>query len=294
MKRRRFLTLSAAFASAPSLSRAAPCRGTWTGQAMGADVSVTLKGPRQLVQRTLTTIPAHLDDMESAFSLYRSDSALSRLNRNGFLRSPADLRGILDDIDAAYALTDGLFDPTVQPLWRALADGRDTAEARKLIGWRGVINNQTDGIRLRVGQKLTLNGIAQGFATDFVRGRLKAAGFDHALIDIGEQAALGGPFTLGLSDPEQGIVSTLALSDRAVASSSPAALRLGDQWHILAPDGRPPLWSTVSIEAASATLADALSTAAVFMDLDRLRRLKREAGLFRITAVDAEGNLRTV
>lgn len=261
---------------------------------MGAEVSVTLDGPRRVVQRELARIPGYLEGMEGTFSLYRPDSVLSRLNREGYLESPAELDGILDHVDAAHQVTDGLFDPTVQPLWTALATGHDTSEARKLIGWRGVVNHGTGGVRLQQRQHLTLNGIAQGFATDTVRDRLRAAGFDHALIDIGEQAAIGGPFQLGLSDPEQGVVSTVTLSDRAIATSSPGALRLGDEGHILAPDGRPPLWSTVSIEAGSATMADALSTAAVFMGLPRLRRLKEEAGLHRITALDADGNIRTV
>ena len=54
--------------------------------------------------------------------------------------------------------------------------------------------------------------------------------------------------------------------------------------------GRGPLWSTVAVEAASAALADAVSTAAVFLDEDALRDLPaRLPGLRRILAVPGRG-----
>lgn len=71
-------------------------------------------------------------------------------------------------------------------------------------------------------------------------------------------------------------------------------MELGEQTHILAPDGRPALLSTVSIEASSAGLADALSTACVLFDSDTLTGLKRDALLTRIALVDAAGSLDTL
>jgi thiamine biosynthesis lipoprotein len=41
-------------------------------------------------------------------------------------------------------------------------------------------------------------------------------------------------------------------------------------------------------------MADALSTAAVFMDVDALKTLKVTAQLKRITLVDADGNIQTI
>lgn len=287
MNRRRFLTLTAAFVCAPAVTRAA----TWQGRALGADVSVTLSGPRSETDRALSGIPATLEQIEQLFSLYRPGSALTRLNRDGRLAPVSPLfHALVTLADCAHRLTGGLFDPTVQPLWRALAEGTDPTPARRLIGWSRVIATRKD-IILAPGQNLTFNGIAQGFATDLIRSSLEAQGFTRALVDIGEQAALGGPFRIGLVDPTHGPLGQRTLTGGAVATSSPAALRLGAETHILGPDGRAPLWSTVSIEAPTATLADALSTAAVFMPKPALATLKRRAGLTRITTVDAEGNL---
>ena len=94
--------------------------------------------------------------------------------------------------------------------------------------------------------------------------------------------------------PVHGAVGHRTLTNRAIATSSPGALMLGTRGHIQAPDGRPPLWSTVSVEADSATLADALSTAAVFMTLKRLKRLKSEAKLHRITVINDDGDVRSI
>ena len=84
MKRRRFLTLAAAFACAPSLSHA----DTWSGRALGADVSVTLHGPREMTQKALADVPRLLKNFEQTFSLYQPTSSVSKLNMMGRLRNP--------------------------------------------------------------------------------------------------------------------------------------------------------------------------------------------------------------
>ena len=121
-------------------------------------------------------------------------------------------------------------------------------------------------IRLSPYQQLTFNGIAQGFATDLIRADLAALGLTRALINIGEFTALGGPFTLGLSDPEQGLFATRRLTDQAIATSSPGAMRVAGRPHILHRDpARTPRWSTVSVISPSAAVADAASTAFTLM-----------------------------
>ncbi len=288
MRRRRFLTLAAAFACAPRLSEA----GTWRGHALGAEVSVSLSGPRAEVDAALSEIPAILARVEAAFSIYRPESEVSRLNRMGRIVPSALFRDLVDAADRAHALSGGLFDPSVQPLWQALATGGDARAARDLVGWSRL--RVGDAVTLGPGQALTFNGIAQGFATDLVRDHLAARGAARALVNIGEHQALGGPFRLGLVDPEAGRVGHRSLADGALATSSPGAMRLASGRHILSPTGALPLWSTLSVEAPRATLADALSTAGVFMDQDRLAALKAEAGLARITCIDGQGNLRSL
>src|SRR6056297_2116037 len=121
--------------------------------------------------------------------------------------------------------------------------GRRPRPARAAIGWARV-RRDGDSIRLAPGQALTLNGMAQGFATDRVRALLRDAGLDRCLVNIGEFAALGGPWRLGLADPVHGHLGQVTLDGTAVATSSPAADQVGGQAHILHATARP-RWSTV-------------------------------------------------
>lgn len=283
MNRRRFLALSAAALATP-----AHAETRWQGRAFGADCTLTLSGPNSQAEAALASLPALIETIEADFSLHRR-SALTGLNATGSLDAPSPaFNAILDLADAIHRLTDGAFDPTVQPFWQARAQGRPSTAP---IGWRH-LRRGGGGVTLKPGMALTFNGIAQGFGADAVKAHLSAHGFDHALIDMGEIAALGGPFRLGLQDPTQGQLATRSLTGTAIATSSPMATLINGQPHILHPKGLPPLWSTVSVEATSAALADALSTALVFLTHDRIMRL-RHPGLIRVTLIDFDGNLQT-
>jgi thiamine biosynthesis lipoprotein len=108
-----------------------------------------------------------------------------------------------------------------------------------------------------------LNGIAQSFATDLVVRALRKAGWGKVLVNIGEYYASSHQWLLGVSDPVYGPVEVTHLKDRAIATSSPGAMRLrSGSAHVIDPMGEnAPLWSTVSVQAPDATTADALSTA---------------------------------
>ncbi len=292
MRRRRFLAISAAALCASPL-RAEVTQ--WQAEALGGTLRVDLRGPRGLGAEIAAQIGAAIAEVEAAASLFRADSALPRLNAVGRLDDPPlALRDLLVLAGRVHAATQGQFDPTVQPLWRALAEGRGTADlalARASIGWDRV---QVDGagVRLAPGQALTLNGIAQGYAADRVRDLLRAAGYGTVLVDMGEFAARGGPFTLGVEDPDWGLLATRRLTDGAIATSSPAAMRLGAAFHILGPAGGTPHWSTVSVEAESAALADGLSTAFCLMPVQAIHATcARLQEVRRVTLVSAAGEV---
>ncbi len=260
----------------------------WRGSALGAKASITLyhadaAAGRALIQRAL----AEIARLEAVFSLYRRDSALSRLNREGLLaQPPLDLVRLLSEARAVSELTDGAFDVTVQPLWRLYAahfENRDAdpngpseaarAEALALVDYRGV-TLASDSIRLaRAGMALTLNGIAQGYVTDRVADLLRAEGLDSVLIDLGEIRALGDhpegrPWSVGLKDPgdPKRITRKLELHDLALATSAGSGMPFdpqGRHHHIFDPmSGRSARrYASVSVVSQTATRADALSTA---------------------------------
>ncbi len=295
INRRRFIALAAATAAiGPAAATPPPMR--WRGHALGAEVSLTLHAPAPQARAAIAEIRALLAEIEGLFSIYDQQSALSRLNRNGQLVHPdRKFVDLLDTARVVHAETDGLFDPSIQPLWTALARGEDPTEARRAVGFDRVTFGP-ERIALGPGQALTFNGIAQGFATDLARAALRARGFTRALVNLGEFAALGGPFRLGLADPARGLVAARNLTNRCIATSSPAAMMLRHTPHILNPrDATPPRWSTVSVTADSATIADAASTAFCLMPRSRIRTaLRRLPGRPRATLIARDGTLTTL
>lgn len=298
LSRRRFLTIAACTAlagSAPHQRPASP-RLAWRGTALGADISITLAGPEDLTRATLARARLELEAYEARFSLFRAESDLVRLNRQGHLPD-LDRRWqeMLTLTDHLHRETDGLFDPTIQPLWLAHATGGDTQKARALVGWERLTRptNARRGLRLGMGQALSFNGIAQGAATDAVTEILKAAGMTNVLVDMGEIAALGGPWHLGAVDPDLGQFGRVALKDMAMAVSSPMALRLDQAaQHILHPGGnRPANWASVAVIGRRAAVADGLSTAGCFMTKhDLISCARRMGGISQILLLDRQGN----
>ena len=275
MKRRRFLQITAAaLVARPAMS------AEWRGTALGADARIIVTGPE--ADAALRDVSALLDRIEATFSLYR-DSELVRLNASG-AAAPSDLMiRALALCDRLHRATGGVFDPTVQPLWRALAEGQDPTAAQAAVGWHRVMLGEK--VQLAPGQALTLNGMAQGLGADLVRDWLAARGFGQALVNLGEYAALGGPFRIGLADG-----GDTTLRGAALAVSEPGALRLAGHSHILHPAGAAPLWSLVAVEADSATLADGLSTALVFTTANEARAIRADlGGIHRIWLGDANG-----
>lgn len=281
MKRRRFLALVAAtgtLAATPARAfRLDPVE--WRGTALGAAASLTIHHEdRAQAVLLLAACEAELARLEAIFSLYRPDSALSRLNRQGGLAAPPlDLVALLAEAGRLWRQSHGHFDPTVQPLWelyarhfdRPAADpaGPAPAEiehARTLIGWDGVEVSPERVSLDRPGMALTLNGIAQGYITDRIAHLLAGAGMRHVLVNMGEIAVLGGRgdghgWRVQLPDN-----STRVLSGGALAVSMPDGTRFSPSCHHLfdPATGRSAASpALVVVQADSATAADAISTA---------------------------------
>lgn len=297
--RRRFMHIGAALAAiafVPAALAAAPIR-RWSGSALGAHASIELVGAdAALAEMTFAAIEQEIARLEGLFSLYRADSALSRLNAAGRLDAPeADFLRLLALARSAHRETGGLFDPTVQPLFAAYAThyagGRtdalpkaELADRLTLVGFDQVTFDEAAVRFSRPGMAMTLNGIAQGYITDRVADLLKARGFDNVLLDIGEIRALGGGrdgggWKVGLAAGPNvsALAGTLLLKDRAVATSMMAGTLLDADarvGHILHPrkGAVASAFSAVSVVAPDAALADALSTAAVLMAPEDLSR----------------------
>ncbi len=277
LTRRRFLAVTSAACLMSQVSAAQAYR--WRGVALGAQATILLDHPdaEALTARAV----AEIDRLENVFSLYRTQSALMRLNAEGRLDAPDfELLECLSLAGRVHAATGGAFDPTVQPLWathaEARAEGRAPdpaalALAATKVGW-DKLSFDTDQIRLAPGQALTLNGIAQGYIADKVADLFRAAGVRDVLVDTGEIVAMGDANgQTGWPVSIRGTDTALALSGRALATSAVMGTVLdaeGTVGHILDPrtgETAQGVWAQVSVSADRAAVADALSTGLVVM-----------------------------
>lgn len=265
----------------------------WHGKALGAAAELILHHPdRAQAQRLVARAATEIARLEAIFSLYRDDSALSTLNRQGALASPPpELVAVLEISRAIWNATDGAFDPTIQPLWLAYANHfsqpdaapsgpshRVIEEALALVGLDKVSFNRDRIAFARSGMALTLNGVAQGYITDCVVDLLRAGGVTSALADIGEVRALGSrpdgsPWRVAIHGGQ-----TVDLANRALATSSASGFRFAgpdSPGHILDPRSglAPGLHESVSVFAPQAATADALATAFCLMPGEAIEAL---------------------
>ena len=269
-----------------------------TTRALGTEVRVTIMGlAKSAARRAVRAAFEELERIESLLSIYRPDSQVSRLNRDGVIDdADAHLLAVLSASFDMSRRSGGAFDITVQPLWRLYADAAkhgllpDAAQAGaacRLVNWRAV---EQSGRRVSLagkGMAITLNGIAQGYATDRVRAVLQSHGVSNALVDVGELAPVGKksaaePWTCGIQHPREpdAYVALARLDGRCLATSGDYATTFSADrlhHHIFDPaTGDSPLeFSSVSVVAPTATEADALSTAVFVLGLEKGARLVR-------------------
>jgi thiamine biosynthesis lipoprotein len=307
--RRRVLQIIAsagglAFAGGSCAVTSAPASAahTWRGVALGAQASITLcHGDAVNARRLLYLCVAEIRRLEDIFSLYRRGSAITQLNREGFIDyPPPDLVHLLSMARAYGEVTKGAFDATVQPLWmlyathfakpQARSEGPEEStieKARALVDYRNlsVATARIEFARSRMG--ITLNGIAQGYITDRVADLLRNESLDDVLVDLGEIRGLGRhadgrPWTVGVKDPAaSGAVQKLTIENQALASSAGSATRFeesGRYHHLFDPrtGASAHRYLGISVIAPTAATADALSTGFASMGLDDVKKVLRQ------------------
>lgn len=233
--------------------------------------------------------------VDRLLSVYRDDSQVGKLNRTGRLDAPdPHLMMVIREAQRLSQLTQGAFDITVQPMWLASAGKMDREVARALVGWRDMLISEREVHLARHGMAITLNGIAQGYATDLAMAAIRSHGIAHALVDIGEFRASGGPSTerawhVGIADPRalQHVLRRVALEQRSLATSGDYETTFSHDFsrhHIVDPatGNSPTELASVTVAAPTALLADGLSTALMVMGMSKGLEL-----VSRLPGVDA-------
>jgi thiamine biosynthesis lipoprotein len=285
--------------------RSAPPLHEWRGAALGAESRLVLVHPEpRLARRMLVRCTDEVRRLERIFSLYDPDSELCRFNRAGRLAaSSQELRFLLAEALRFGDLSGGAFDVTVQPLWQLYAehfaarpgdpdgpDPRALEAARRLVNYRAIDLGGEVGYR-QAGMAVTLNGIAQGYITDRVADLLRDAGFERVLVQLGETFAGlppepgAPPWRIGVPDPAEprALLATIELSALALATSSGLGTQFdaqGRHHHLFDPaTGRSASrYRSVTVIAARATVADALSTALAILPPERAATCLHAAG----------------
>lgn len=264
--------------------------------AFGTTVTIQLVHDNESAARAaIGAAFAQAHAVDRMMTVHREDSQVQILNRHGRLDAPDPrLLVVLREALRLSALTRGAFDITVQPLWQASLGRTDRASARALVGWRDVLAGEQAVYLRRPGMSITLNGIAQGYATDLAMATLRAHGMRDALVDIGEFGGSGKrsparPWQVGIADPRAGgrVLHAVRLEGRSLATSGDyEAAFSGDfsRHHIVDPaTGESPAeLACVSVAAPTAMLADGLATALMVMGSERGMELVR-----RLQGVDA-------
>ncbi|MDI6851399.1 MAG: FAD:protein FMN transferase [bacterium] len=195
-------------------------------------------------------------------------------------------------------LTDGAFDITVGSLvhlWHFDEQGKykfppeDSIEKyRKFINFEEVIVSD-NAVKIGKNQRITVAGIAKGYAIDLSAQYLKTRGVNSAIIDAGGDLYLLGskgrrPWKVGIRDPHnRGINRIIALSDLACCTSGDYERYVeqnGTRYsHIFSPFTGYPVSNgvrSVTVIYGDATLCDAFATAIFVLGPDEAKSLRKK------------------
>ncbi len=266
-----------------------------TRDLMDTYIRVVVYSDEETADEVLSATFNRIEEINRIATTWDSEGEAFKLNQNGYSDTPSDELLELINLSLYYSeLTDGSFDITVQPLldlWEynpdadkqfwELAESAQKVEinkALKLVGSDQIII-EDNTIRFKEeGVKITLGGIAKGYAVDEALEIIKDMGIRYALVDAGgDIGTLGSKpegelWQVALVNPDDTSQSlaTFRVHDKAIATSGnyeryfdPEA-KIG---YIMDPKTGYSTTGSISVTiiAKSSTQADALATAVFVM-----------------------------
>src|SRR5262249_41846782 len=232
---------------------------------------------------------SEFDRIDRLMTTWTDTSEVSRINLAAGDGKPVtvspELIGVLQKADEASRLSDGAFDITVgsfSGVWKFDEDNDGSipapelvAERKKLVNFRDlVLDPARHTARLKKkGQKITLGGIAKGYAVDKAVAVLRAAGFVDFIVQGGGDMYVAGQrgdrhWRVGIRDPRGPRDAFFALTeveDRTFSTSGDYeryTIKAGHRYHhIIDPSTGYPADKvrSVTIMAKDATTAEGLS-----------------------------------
>jgi len=260
---------------------------------MGTSVAITIVAPNadETTKKALTLAFDEIRRIEDLMSIYRQDSEVSVLNRDGFCgNASSELIHVVKTASCYSELSGGVFDITILPildLWKEKSnDGIsptdvDLSRSLELVNYRNIIVEDRRLWFRKAGMRLTLAGIAKGYAVDRAIEAMQRAGIKHALVNAGgDIRALAGkaeevPWRIAVRNPKDKSlsVSIVKVCDEAIATSGSYERHIGREMkvsHIVdARTGQPAqeMMSTTII-SKNGIDADALSTVVFLLGVE--------------------------
>ena len=189
-------------------------------RAMGTEIELFLDAPDG--DAALVEAEAEFHRLEKLLSRFRSDSELSRLNRDGAIDASPDLMEVTQLALEARERTGGRFDPTVHEALVAAGYDRSFELLSQEDGQSpsarcgGTVRVCGHHVEVEPGFKLDFGGIGKGYAADQAATVLAAAG--PCLVNAGGDVAVrAGAWPVGVQTCTGTL--TLELSAGALATS---------------------------------------------------------------------------
>jgi thiamine biosynthesis lipoprotein len=284
---------------------------------MGTAISVELWcDDRRAGEAAADAVMAEMHRIDRAMSPYRSDSELSRINRDAASSAvtlSAEMTRLLSRAQAFSELSDGAFDITYAAVGR-LFDYRkrirptesELAQARAAVGYRHLFVDETaQTVRFgRTGMCIDLGGFAKGHAVDQATEILRQRGIAHANVTAGGDSRVigdrrGRPWSIGVRDPRRPseVVALLPLEDTSISTSGDYERyfdEAGVRFHHLidpATGHSPQSIHSVTILAEDGLTTEALSKSVFVLGVDKGLQLIESLLDVDAIVVDAMGQL---
>ena len=263
-----------------------------TRSLMDTFVTVTVYSDEDTAKEAINAAFSRMEEIEREASIFDEESEAFQLNQDGYLEAPSDDLVKLLTMSVDYSqITNGYFDITVQPLLDLWADElwKESEEVQQskidetlgLVGW-DKIGIESNRLYFTVeGMKITLGGIAKGYAVDEALTVLVDMGIKHALVNAGgDISALGSkpneePWNIALVNPDNTSQSlaTFSFSDKSIATSGNYERYFDPEkkaHHIINPKTGYSAVECISVTiiAENGTQADALATGVFVMGPD--------------------------
>lgn len=301
-----------------SVSCIAPMKFEETRDLMGTYVRVVIYADEGIAEEAISAAFARMEEIERIATTWDSEGEAFKLNQNGYSDAPSDELLELINLSLYYSeLTDGSFDITVQPLldlWEYNPDADkqfweldestqkpEINKALKLVGTDQIIIEDNAISFKEEGTKITLGGIAKGYAVDEALEVLKGMGIRYALVDAGGDIGTIGSkpdnelWDIALVNPDDTSehLVDFKIEDKSVATSGNYERYFDlekEVHHIINPETGYSATGCISVTiiAESCTQADVLATGVFVMGSEDGIRLVESLDDVECFIIDAD------